>query len=825
MSLKNFQAVYLLIVCVLVNGIITFAASAASRGISVNIKASESRDAAVVGTVELYSESYALVIGNDDYTNGWPKLSNAIKDAELIAQVLEEKGFEVELHKNLDSDGLNQVFKRFFILKGDNPAARLFIWYAGHGATVDGEGYLIPTDAPVPTEGAAFKFASVALRDFGTYMRQAVSKHAYAVFDSCFAGTVFSSQRAIPPAAITRATTQPVRQFLTSGDADQTVSDDGTFRELFIRAINGEERSDSNGDGYITASELGMFLGDRVTNLTESAQTPRYGKLRDKNFDRGDFVFSLGEGAATLMQSGQNTQASAEITFWNSVKNSSSSNEFDAYLSQYPEGAFAALAMLKKSAIEKQAKAEKARTEPREKFRITFLDADMEALKVANIRETPLPSAPRVGRLDPGDRVWVIGQTQTRGGTWYKVARDGIDLGFVYAPLLASAVRTDGNLMITASALPAEVAPEQEPARDENQGGLALDDRLSFLVEDLLQDSDTDDATGRTGFDPGPGSLDSFTVAVSTPGPGGNRSEQEVALLATSTTMAAVRGDAELAYSGAAVSDSLSTGDERADVPSTKTMNEEVPGTEGSANPESPGILLTQVAERSDDNTLIKQLDTDTISILDKVGFGGQVETNTVAGVQNETDSEPVEPEQPLVVLSEYITRYIQSAQSGNPKAQLSLGYMYETGEQVGLDKQAAVRWYRAAADQGELQAMVSLGLIYERGGGIEVDLTESARWFRKAAQLGDPDAQQSLGYMYEQGNGVVADPTEAAKWYMRAAEQGRVTAQNNLGRLFQLGIGVEKNLDKAIFWYDKAAAQGSEAARKNLSELIPERY
>ena len=66
----------------------------------------------------------------------------------------------------------------------------------------------------------------------------------------------------------------PVRQFLTSGDADQTVSDDGQFRELFVRAILGEEPADANSDGYLTASEIGMYLGDRVTNLTESAQTP-----------------------------------------------------------------------------------------------------------------------------------------------------------------------------------------------------------------------------------------------------------------------------------------------------------------------------------------------------------------------------------------------------------------------------------------------------------------------------------------------------------------------------------------------------------------------
>jgi ABC-type branched-subunit amino acid transport system substrate-binding protein len=36
-----------------------------------------------------------------------------------------------------------------------------------------------------------------------------------------------------------------------------------------------------------------MFIADRITNLTKKAQTPRYGKLRDIDYDRGDFVFLL----------------------------------------------------------------------------------------------------------------------------------------------------------------------------------------------------------------------------------------------------------------------------------------------------------------------------------------------------------------------------------------------------------------------------------------------------------------------------------------------------------------------------------------------------
>lgn len=228
----------------------------------------------VIEKVELYGTSYALVIGIDDYHNGWPRLSNAVKDAQLVAQALKKRGFGVSLKTNLNALELENAFKEFFVIKGEDPSARLFVWFAGHGHTENGEGYLVPADAPRPNEArSAFRLKATSLRRIGDFVRQAGAKHALAVFDSCFAGTVFDSARALPPSAITRATALPVRQFLTSGDAGQTVSDDGMFRDLFLRAINGDEKADANSDGYVTATELGLYLSTRVTNLTQSKQT------------------------------------------------------------------------------------------------------------------------------------------------------------------------------------------------------------------------------------------------------------------------------------------------------------------------------------------------------------------------------------------------------------------------------------------------------------------------------------------------------------------------------------------------------------------------
>ena len=311
-------------------------ASAQSRGIEVAIKASDAPDAAVLETVQLYGASHALVIGIDAYTNGWPRLSNGVNDARAVAAELESRGFEVTLRTDLDSDELKRAFEQFYVVKGADPEARLFVWFSGHGATVGEEAFLVPADAPPPQTGPSFKLSALSLRRFGEFVRLADSKHALAVFDSCFAGTIFDAQRELPPPAITRATTLPVRQFLTSGDAGQTVSDDGTFRKLFLRALRDEDRANANGDGYLTASELGLFLSDRMVNL-RLGQTPRYGKLRDPDYDRGDFVFVLPNAAGGVGAPSAEASVSVDMQMWDRIRDSSDAADFETFIDTYPE--------------------------------------------------------------------------------------------------------------------------------------------------------------------------------------------------------------------------------------------------------------------------------------------------------------------------------------------------------------------------------------------------------------------------------------------------------------------------------------------------------
>lgn len=139
----------------------------ADRGLTVQLRATEARDAPVSGSVKLYGTSHALVTGNDAYSGAWPRLSNAVQDAGLIAEALRAKGFTVTLKTNLTGLQMEEVFKTFFYETGQDPAGRLFLWYAGYGYSERNEGYLVPIDAPDPSETATFLRTALSLRRMG----------------------------------------------------------------------------------------------------------------------------------------------------------------------------------------------------------------------------------------------------------------------------------------------------------------------------------------------------------------------------------------------------------------------------------------------------------------------------------------------------------------------------------------------------------------------------------------------------------------------------------------------------------------------------------
>jgi formylglycine-generating enzyme required for sulfatase activity len=250
----------------------------------------------------LYRESWALVIGASDYS-AWPRLPGVRKDVPRVREVLEEHGFRVETVMNPGAEQLRRSFDEFINAHGMEEQNRLLFYFAGHGHTIantyGGEmGYIVPVDAPLPRgDERGFKAKALDLQLVEVYAKRIQAKHALFLFDSCFSGSLFSATRAVP-LPISAKARMPVRQFITSGSADEAVTDESWFCRMFVEGLRGE--ADLDGDGYITGTDLSTFLQDRVITYSRDRQHPQYGKVPDPNLDKGDFVFQVVRSVAAV---------------------------------------------------------------------------------------------------------------------------------------------------------------------------------------------------------------------------------------------------------------------------------------------------------------------------------------------------------------------------------------------------------------------------------------------------------------------------------------------------------------------------------------------
>lgn len=246
-----------------------------------------------------YGGSYALVVGMSDYAQGtgWQDLESVPGEVGRVERALRARGFEVFTHHDPDAQGLKRAFEDFIGSYGYDEDHRLLFYVSGHGYTLDNgrNGYLVPTDAPNPLrDEPGFRRSALSMTRIMAWAREMSAKHALFLFDSCFSGTIFMTRSLesddVPP-HIDRLAAEPVRQFITAGSAGEEVPARSTFTPAFVDALEG--KGDLNRDGYVTGMELGMHLQEKVPRYTE--QTPQFGKIRDYELSRGDFVFQVND--------------------------------------------------------------------------------------------------------------------------------------------------------------------------------------------------------------------------------------------------------------------------------------------------------------------------------------------------------------------------------------------------------------------------------------------------------------------------------------------------------------------------------------------------
>jgi hypothetical protein len=184
---------------------------------------------------------------------------------------------------------------------GQEPEARLVVFYAGHGYTLGNAplrtGWLVPADAPNPEKDVnGFVTTAVNIRDVLNWSELIQSKHVLWIFDSCFSGNIVEKLRAANVGNWRQFLRDGrVRRVVTSGSALQKVPDKSMFAERLINALKGIVPVD-DGKEFFTGQQLSQVLKEAVITARGDRQTPQLGTMDLFGPSEGDIVFNTIRG-------------------------------------------------------------------------------------------------------------------------------------------------------------------------------------------------------------------------------------------------------------------------------------------------------------------------------------------------------------------------------------------------------------------------------------------------------------------------------------------------------------------------------------------------
>ena len=284
----------------------------------------------MLATQALAEKRVALVIGNDDYTT-LPDLNNAKKDATDMARTLKGLGFDVILKTNA---GRREMGRALVDFEGRLSGADAgLVFYAGHGIQADGTNWLIPSDARIEVEGD-LPYESVDAADFLNRMRRAGAPVNLVILDACRDNPLPTRSRSASRGLAVQSAVQGVKgiAMLYSAGPGEKAADgprggNGVFTGELLKALT---------KPGLTVEQVFKETAKQVNLQTGGKQTPWINASLT-----GDFYFKEEQATASSVSPSGMTP---EMMFWQSIQGSTNPADFEAYVRQFPNGTFAALA-------------------------------------------------------------------------------------------------------------------------------------------------------------------------------------------------------------------------------------------------------------------------------------------------------------------------------------------------------------------------------------------------------------------------------------------------------------------------------------------------
>jgi len=229
---------------------------------------------------QLYQKSIAVIIGIDDYEN-CPGVKYAVNGAQNVQEKLKKLGFH-DITTLFDREASRE--RIYYELRHKLPLKagandRVIIYFAGHSYE-DGSSndlkhkFIIPANAKT-VQSSENELSLAFIQDISGYI---TAKHLLCVFDTCFSGLdlcLQSTQAGNRVFDIESMANMKVLEFITlscEGKVSNTKKP-GMLTSNFLKGLDGEADIDS--DGFITGTELGMF----IQGVSKNRQSTFFGRV------------------------------------------------------------------------------------------------------------------------------------------------------------------------------------------------------------------------------------------------------------------------------------------------------------------------------------------------------------------------------------------------------------------------------------------------------------------------------------------------------------------------------------------------------------------
>ncbi|MBM3556018.1 MAG: hypothetical protein FJX47_10740, partial [Alphaproteobacteria bacterium] len=286
----------------------------------------------------------ALVIGNDAYT-GLPKLNNAARDAEAVGRKLRELGFETTVRTNVGRVALNRAVADFGSAIAGKAETVGLVFYAGHGIQAMDRNWLVPVDAQLESD-IDLRAEAVDAQMLLQAMDDARNALNIVILDACRDNPLPKRQRSAERGLAIMSVAPRGSVIAYSASPNQKAQDgsaggNGVYTAELLKALD---------EPGLKIEDVFKRANGGVQRATGGRQVPWFNASI-----QGDFFFRPGAPGAIAAPSPSAPApvdpATVELAYWNSVKDSQSAGEYEAYLKEYPKGRFASLARTRIAAL------------------------------------------------------------------------------------------------------------------------------------------------------------------------------------------------------------------------------------------------------------------------------------------------------------------------------------------------------------------------------------------------------------------------------------------------------------------------------------------